>query len=81
MEELLKELNELSSVLEDNKNKLEKAKAQEFERTTNLSVGLISIKMDEDEFTQVHNLFLEILSKRVDKQNKEISKFKLKKKP
>lgn len=80
MEELLKQLNELSSVLTDNKNRLEKAKAQEFERTTNLSVGLISIKMDEDEFTQVHNLFLEILSKRVDRQNKELSKFRLKKK-
>jgi len=61
-------------------NKLEKAKTQEFERTTNLCVGLISIKMDEDEFTQVHNLFLEILSKRVDRQNKELSKFRLKKK-
>lgn len=80
MEELLKELNESLSVLTENKNKLEKAKTQEFERTTNLSVGLISIKMDEDEFTQVHNLFLEILSKRVDRQNKELSKFRLKKK-
>jgi len=80
MEELLKELNELSSVLADNKNKLEKAKAQEFERTTVFSVGLITLKMDEDEFTQVHNLFIEILSKRVDKQNKQLSKFRLKKK-
>ena len=80
MENLLKELNELSSVLTGNKNRLEKAKTQEFERTTNLSVGNISIKMDEDEFTQVHNLFLEMLSKRVDRQNKELSKFRLKKK-
>lgn len=80
MENLLKELNELSSVLTGNKNRLEKAKTQEFERTTNLSVGNISIKMDENEFTQVHNLFLEILSKRVDKQNRELSRFRLKKK-